>query len=106
MLGPRQNACSFFSVVVIIFDVKNKVLDILCIRLHARREKFFHQVVGPYYLRKLTCQIIIKRLILASEKRPRACWDYGKVVHYATLCMAPFNIQYANVFLAHVCEYF
>ena len=68
MLGPRQNACSFFSVVVIIFDVKNKVLDILCIRLHARREKFFHQVVGPYYLRKLTCQIIIKRLILASEK--------------------------------------
>ena len=96
----------FFSVVLISADVKNKALDVLCIGFHARGDKVFHQIVGLYYLRKLTPQIIVKRLILASQKRPRARWDYGKVVHYATLCMAPFDIQYVNVSLAHVCEYF
>ena len=88
----RSNACSFFSAVVISVDEKNKVLNVLCIGLHARGEKFFHQIVGLYYLRKLTCQIIVERLTLIGQKRPCARWDYGKVVHYATLWMTPFYV--------------
>ena len=85
MHDPKQIACFFFSVFVISVDVKNKVLNVLCIGLHTQREEFFHQIVGLYHLRKLTCQIIVKRLILVGQKRPRARWDYGKVVHYSTL---------------------
>ena len=106
MHGPRQNACSFFSVVLITVEAKNTALKALCIGLHAQREKVFHQIVGLYYLRKLTCQIIVKGLILVDQKRPCARWYYGKVVHYATLWMTPLNFQDVNVFLAYVCECF
>ena len=65
MHGLRQNACSlFFSVVVISVDAKNKVLKVLYIGRHTCEERFFHQIVGLYYLRKLTCQVIVKRLSL------------------------------------------
>ena len=88
MHDPKQNACSIFSVAVISVDVKNKVLKVFCIGPHTRGDKFFHQIVGLYYLRKLTCQIIVKRLILVGQKMPRASWDYGKAVHYAILWLS------------------
>ena len=97
---------AFFSIVVISVDAGNKALQVFCIRLHTQGEKCFHQIVSLYYLRKLTCQVIVKRLILVGQKRPRARWDYGKVVHYTTLWMVPFNVQDVIVFLAHVCECF
>ena len=103
---PEAECSLFFSVVVISVDAKNKALKVLCIGLHARSEKFFHQVVGLYYFRNLACQIIVKRLILVGQKKPHARWDYGKVVHYTTLWMTPFNVQDVNVFLAHVCVCF
>ena len=106
MHDPNYNACSFFSVVVISVDAKKKALKVLCIRLHTQREEFVHQIVGLYYLRKLTYQIIVKRLILVGQKRPRARWDYGKVVHYAILWMTPLNVEDVHVFLTHVCKYF
>ena len=106
MHQPWQNACSFFSIVVISLDAKSKALDVLCTGPHARGKNIFHQVFGLYYLRKLTCQIIVKRLTLVRQKRPCARWDYGKVVHYTTLCTTPFNVQDVNVFLEHVCECF
>ena len=84
MHDSKQNACSFFSIVVISVDAKHKALDVLCIGLYGRREKFFHQIVGLHYRRKLTCHIIVKGLILASQKRSGARWDYRKVVHYTT----------------------
>ena len=56
----------FFSVVVISVDAKSKVLNVLCIDLHTQREEFFHQIVDLYYLRQLTCQIIVKKLILVG----------------------------------------
>ena len=96
----------FFSVVVISVNSKNKALNVLRIGFHSQGEKFFHQVVSFYYFRKLACQIIVKRLILVGQKRPRSRWDYGKVVHFTTLWMTPFNVQDVNVFLAHVCECF
>ena len=65
----------FFSVVVISVDGKSKALKILCIGLHTRREEFFHEIVGLYYLRKLTCKTVVKRLILVVQERPRARWD-------------------------------
>ena len=64
----RQNACSFFSVVAISDDGKNKALNVLCIGLHARRNEFFDHIVGLYYLRKLTRQIIVKRFSLLVKK--------------------------------------
>ena len=57
---PELECLLFFSVVLISVDVKNKVLDVLCIRFNARGDKFFRQIVGLYYLRKLTPQIIVK----------------------------------------------
>ena len=105
MHGPRQNTCSFFPVVVISGDAKNKALKVLCIRFDTQMEEFFHQIVGLYYLRKLTCQIIVKTLILVGQKSSRVRWDYGKAVHCETLWMTPLNVQNINVFLAHVCEY-
>ena len=95
----------FFSVVVISVDAESKTLKVLCIGLHTRREEFFHQIVGLYYLKKLPCQIIVKRLILVGQKRPRARCYYGKVMHYTIPWVAPLNVQDVNVFLAHVCEY-
>ena len=105
MTGSRMPAL-FFSVVIMSFHEKNKALKVLCIGFHTRGENFFHHIVGLYYLRKLTCQIIIKRLILVGQKRPRARWDYRKVVHYTILGMTPFNVQDVIVFLTHVYEYF
>ena len=96
----------FSPVVVISVNAKNKALKVLFNRLHAQREKFFHKIVGLYYLRKLTGQIIVKRLILFGQERPHTRWHYGKVVYYTNLWMTPFNVQDANVFLAHVCVYF
>ena len=103
---PEAECLLFFSVVIISVDAKNKVLKVLCIGLYTQRQKFFDHIVGLCYLRKLTLQIIIKRLILVGQKMPCARWDYGKVVHYATLWMTPLNVQDVNVFLAHVCECF
>ena len=101
-----QKPCSFFSVAVISVDPKNKTFKVLCIGPHARGEEFFHQIVGLYYLRKLTCQIIVKRLAFIGQKMPHARWDYWKVVHYTTLLMIPLNVQGMNLFLAPVSEYF
>ena len=56
----------FFSTIVISVDAKNMALNVLCIGLYTRKENFFHQIIGLYYLRKLTCQIIVKRLILVG----------------------------------------
>ena len=81
---------------------KKKVLKLFCIGLYAQREEFFHQIVGLYYLRKSNHH----QIILIGQKRPCARWDYGKIVHYATLWMTPMNVQDVNVFLAHVCECF
>ena len=106
MQDAKQNACSFFSVAVIRVDAKNRALNVLCTEIYIQREKSFHQIVGLYYLRKLTCQIIVKRFIFVGQKRPRTRWDCGKVVHYATLWVTPFNVQYVSVLLTHVCECF
>ena len=56
----------FFSTIVISVDAKNMALNVLCIGLYTRKENFFHQIIGLYYLRKLTCQIIVKILILVG----------------------------------------
>ena len=52
MHDPKQNACSFFSVVVISVDAKNKALKVLCIGFLTQGDKFFHHIVGLYYPRK------------------------------------------------------
>ena len=66
MHGPRQSACSFFSVGVMSVDAKNKALKVLYIGFHTRGDEFFHQIVGLYYLKKLTCKIAVKRFILVG----------------------------------------
>ena len=80
-----------------------KALKIFCIWSYTRKKEVFHQNVNLYYIRNLTRQIIVKRLILVGQKKPRARWDYGKVVHYTTPWMTPSNVQDDNVFLTHVC---
>ena len=49
---------------------------------------------------------MVKRLILIGQERPRARWDYGKVVHYTSPWKTPFNVSDVNLLLKHVCEYF
>ena len=65
---PEAKCLSFFSIVVISLDTKNKVLKVFCIWLHTWRKESFHQIVSLYYLRKLTRQIIVKRLTLLVKK--------------------------------------
>ena len=65
---PEAKCLSFFSIVVISLDTKNKVLKVFCIWLHTWRKESFHQIVSLYYLKKLTRQIIVKRLTLLVKK--------------------------------------
>ena len=62
----------FFPVVVISVDAKNKALNVLCIGLHTRREKFFHQIIIFFLSQKVDmsnhCQ------------KTHPCW-LGKALH-------------------------
>ena len=93
MHDPKQNACSFFSVVVISVDAKKKALEILCIGLHTRGGNFSPR-----------CWPLLSQKVDTSNycQKTHPCWSEKT----STLWMTPFNVQNVNVFLADVCECF
>ena len=63
----KQNACSFLSVVVISAGAKNKVLKVVRIRLHTRRENFF----SPNYWSLLSQKVDMSN----HCQKTHACWS-------------------------------